>query len=183
MRSGKYANLGYHNLGFKEENDVYYQTLNDIENDLINKLNFEDIIKKYKLKIKSIEKINKNGLNQERLKSKQNYFSKAIFKLNENFNTEIFDLNGTKYLINLDKIEEKQTLKINDQIKKEIKKIINFNKNKKLSKKITKSQNSNSFFNLAKINNIKIEEVFFTNILDDKKVFNRKIWRRFSQQI
>ena len=56
MRSGKYANLNYHNLGFKEENDVYYQTINNIENDLINKLNFEDIIKKYKLKIKSIEK-------------------------------------------------------------------------------------------------------------------------------
>ena len=48
------------------------------------------------------------------------------------------------------------------------------NKNKQLSKKITKSQNSNSFFNLAKINNIKIEEVFFQNILDDKKIFNRK---------
>ena len=174
MRSGKYVNLNYNKLGFKEENDIYYQTINDIENDLINKLNFEDIIKKYKLKTESIEKINKNGLNQERIRSTQNYFSKAIFKLNQNFNTEIFDLNDTKYLINLDKIEEKQILKINDQIKKEIKKIINFNKNKQLSKQITKSQNSNSFFNLAKINNIKIEEVFFTNILDDKKIFNRK---------
>ena len=46
-------------------------------------------------------------------------------------------------------------------------------KNKQLSEKIIKSQNSNSFFNLAKINNIKIKEVFFTNILDDKKIFNR----------
>ena len=174
MRSGKYVNLNYNNLGFKEENDIYYQTINDIENDLINKLNFEDIVKKYKLKKKSIEKINKNGFNQERIRSKQNYFSKAIFKLNENFNTEIFDINDTKYLINLDKIEEKQILKINDQIKKEIKKIINLNKNKQLSKKITKSQNLDSFFNLAKINNIKIKEVFFTNILDDKKIFNRK---------
>ena len=38
-----------------------------------------DIIKKYKLKTKSIEKINKNGLNKQRIKSTQNYFSKAIF--------------------------------------------------------------------------------------------------------
>ena len=141
---------------------------------MINNLNFNDIIKKYRLKIESIEKINKNGLNQERIKSTKNYFSNAIFKLNENFNTEIFDLNGTKYLINLDKIEKKQILKINDQIKKEIKKIINLLKNKQLSEKIIKSQNPNSFFNLAKINNIKIKEVFFTNILDDKKIFNRK---------
>ncbi len=174
MRSGKYAILNHVNLGFKEENDDYYQTIDDIENDLINNLNFNDIIKKYKLKKVSIEKINKDGLNQERIKSTQNYFSNAIFKLNENFNTEIFDLNGIKYLINLDKIENKQILKINDQIKKEIIKTINLKKNIQLSEKIIKSQNPNSFFNLAEINNIKIEEVFFTNILDDKKIFNRK---------
>ena len=46
-------------------------------------------------------------------------------------------------------------------------------KNKQLSKKIIKSQKSNTFFDLAKTNNIKIKEVFFTNILDDKKIFNR----------
>ena len=125
MRSGKYANLSYPNLGFKEENDAYYQTINNIENDLINNLNFNDIIKKYRLKIKSIEKINKNGLNQERIKSTKNYFSNAIFKLNKNFNTEIFDLNGTKYLVNLNKIEKKTILKFNDQLKREIEKIIN----------------------------------------------------------
>ena len=183
MRSGKYVNLNYLKLGFKEENDVYYQTIDNIENDLINNLNFKDILKKYKLKAKPIEKINKNGFNEERIKSSQNYFANAIFKLNENFNTEIFDLNGTKYLISLDKIEKNQILTINDQIKKEIIKTINLKKNKQLSEKIIKSQNSNSFFNLAETNNIKIKEIFFTNILDDKKIFNRKIWRKFSQQI
>ena len=174
MRSGKFANLNYRNLGFKEENNIYYQTIDDIENDLINNLNFNDIVKKYKLKTKSIEKINRNGLNQQRIKSSQNYFSNAIFKLDENFNTEIFDLNGVKYLVNLNKIENKKILKLNDQIKKEIIKIINLEKNKKLSEKIAKSRNPNSFFNLAEINNIKIKEFFFTNILDDKKIFNKK---------
>ena len=174
MRSGKYVNLNYLKLGFKEENDLYYQTIDNIENDLINNLNFKDILKKYKLKTKLIEKINKNGFNEERIKSSQNYFANAIFKLNENFNTEIFDLNGTKYLISLDKIEKNQILTINDQIRKEIIKTINLKKNKQLSEKIIKSQNSNSFFNLAETNNIKIKEVFFTNILDDKKIFNRK---------
>jgi len=174
MRSGKYANLNYRNLGFKVENDEYYQTIDNIENDLINNLNFNEIIKKYKLKIETIEKINKNGINQERIKSTKNYFSNAIFKLDKNFNTEIFDLNGAKYLINLDKIEKNQILELNEQLKKEIVKIINFLKNKQLSKKIIKSQKPNHFFSLAKINNIKIKEVFFTNILDDKKIFNRK---------
>ena len=73
MRSGRYANLSYTNLGYKEENDVYYQTINNIENDLINNVTFNDIIKKYKLITKPIEKINKNGINQNRIKSNQNY--------------------------------------------------------------------------------------------------------------
>ena len=184
MREGKYANLSYPNLGFKEENDAYYQTINNIENDLINNLNFNDIIKKYRLKIESIEKINKNGLNQERIKSTKNYFSNAIFKLDKNFNTEIFDVNGTKYLVNLSKIEKKTILKFNDQLKREIEKIINLLKKKQLSEKIINSQNPNSFFSSAEINNIKIKEVFFENILDDKKIFNRKNMEKiFSTQI
>ena len=173
MRSGRYANLSYTNLGYKEENDVYYQTINNIENDLINNVTFNDIIKKYKLITKPIEKINKNGINQNRIKSNQNYFSNAIFKLNENFNTEIFNVNSSKYLIKLDKVEKKHNLKLNDQIKKEIIKIINFKKNQQLSEKIKKSQDSKSFFNYAKNNNIIIKEIFFTNILDNKKIFNK----------
>ena len=118
MRSGRYANLNYLNLGFKEENDVYYQTINNIENDLINNVSFNDIIKKYRLKTKSIEKINKNGINQSRIKSSQDYFSKAIFKLNKNFNTEMLNVNNSKYLIKLDIVEKEQNLKLNDQKKK-----------------------------------------------------------------
>tara|TARA_B100000212_G_C27370835_1_gene532477 strand:- start:938 stop:2341 length:1404 start_codon:yes stop_codon:yes gene_type:complete len=174
MRSGRYANLNYLNLGFKEENDVYYQTINNIENDLINNVSFNDIIKKYRLKTKSIEKINKNGINQSRIKSSQDYFSKAIFKLNKNFNTEMLNVNNSKYLIKLDIVEKEQNLKLNDQIKKEIIKIINLQKNQQLSEKIKKSQNSKSFFNYAKNNNIIIKEIFFTNILDNKKIFNKK---------
>ncbi len=174
MRTGSYANLSHLNLGFKEENDVYYQTINNIENDLINKVRFNDIIKNYKLKNIKVEKINKNGLNIKRIKSAQHNFSNAIFKLNRDFNTEIFNVNGAKYLVNLDNIEKTRILKLNDQVKKEIIKIINLQKNKQLSKKITKSQKPETFFNYAKNNNIEIKKVFFTNILDDKKLFTRK---------
>ncbi len=174
MRSGKFANLSHSILGFKEENDIYYQTISDIENDLINNLNFEDLVTKYKLKIKSLEKINKNGINIKRLKSSQKNFSNAIFSLNQNFKTEIFDIDGVKYLINLDNIEKRVDSNLNEQIKKEIFKIINFQKNKQLSEKIAKSKDASSFYNLAKNNNIEIKEVFFINILDNKKIFDRK---------
>ena len=184
MRSGKYANLSYSDLGFKEESDIYYQTINDIENDLINNINFEDLVKKYKLKIKSIEKINKNGINIKRLKSSQKNFSKAIFSLNQNFKTEIFDIDGIKYLINMNNIEKSVSPNLNEQIKKEILKKINFQKNIQLSEKIAKSKNTNSFYVLAKNNNIKINEVFFNNILDNQKIFNKKNMEKiFSKNI
>ncbi len=184
MRSGNYANLSHSDLGFKEESDIYYQTINDIENDLINNINFEDLVKKYKLKIKSIEKINKNGINIKRLKSSQKNFANAIFSLNQNFKTEIFNIDGIKYLINMNNIEKRVSPKLNEQIKKEILKVINFQKNKQLSKKIAKSKDNNSFYVLAKNNNIKIKEVFFTNILDNKKIFNKKNMEKiFSKNI
>ncbi len=85
----------------------------------------------------------------------------------------MFNVNSSKYLIKLDKVEKKHNLKLNDQIKKEIIKIINFKKNQQLSEKIKKSQDSKSFFNYAKNNNVIIKEIFFTNILDNKKIFNK----------
>ena len=174
IRDGEYANLNHTELGFEKENNDYYQTIESIENDLINKLSFEEIVKKYNLKIKQIEKMNKNGVNKNRSISTQRIFSKAIFSLDNSFKTEIFEFNNIKYLINLKDIKKKTDPDFNNVIKKEIFKKINFQKNKKLSEKISKSKNINNFFIIAKENNIKIKEIFFKNILDDKNIFNKK---------
>ena len=184
MRNGQYADLGYASLGFKEENDEYYKTIDNIENDLINNLNFSEIIKKYKLNIKQIELMSKAGLNKTRLKSVQNNFSKALFSLNKNFQTEIFEINSAKYLINIRDVREKEVLNLNNQIKKEITNKINIKKNKLLSEKIERSKNNKEFYEIAKKNNIKIKEIFFKNILDGKKIFNQKNMQKiFSKNV
>tara|TARA_B100000963_G_scaffold355594_1_gene374136 strand:+ start:580 stop:1983 length:1404 start_codon:yes stop_codon:yes gene_type:complete len=184
MRSGRYVNLGYSSLGFKEENDEFYQTIDSIENDLINNLNFEDIVKKYKLKTRVIKKINKDGFNKDRLKSAQENFSNALFSLNKNFRTEIFNINNTKYLITINDIKKKEIATFNEQIKNNIVKIINLKKNKQLSEKIINSKNDNIFFETAKKNNLQVNEVFFKNILDNQKLFNRKNMEQiFSKKI
>ena len=174
MRNGQYADLGHASLGFKEENDEYYKTIDKIENDLINNLNFSEIIKKYKLNIKQIELMSKAGLNKTRLKSVQSNFSKALFSLNKNFSTEIFEIDNAKYLINIKNVQKKGILNLNNQIKKEITTIINFQKNKLLSEKIERSKNNKEFYETAKKNNLKIKEIFFKNILDGKKIFNQR---------
>ncbi len=184
MRSGRYANLNYLKLGFKKENNEYYQTIDNIENDLINNLNFDNIVKKYKLETNKIENINKNGINRQRAKSTFNTFSNALFSLDKNFKTEIFDINNTKYLVNMTDIKKNETPNLNSQIRGEILEKVNLQKNKELSKKIIKSKNSKIFFRTAEINNIKIQNVFFENILDNKKIFDRKNMERiFSKQL
>ena len=84
----------------------------------------------------------------------------------------------------MNNIEKSVSPNLNEQIKKEILKKINFQKNIQLSEKIAKSKNTNSFYVLAKNNNIKINEVFFNNILDNQKIFNKKNMEKiFSKNI
>ncbi len=182
MRDGKFVKLSFENLGYQNENDQFYKTLNNIENDIINNLNFEDIIKKYKLKFETIEKINTSGYDKNREVSNNNGFAKPLFSLNKNFNTEIFELNKTKYLLNLNNIYAKNEVNLNKTIREEIIKNITFEKNKDLSQKITK--NNNEFYDFAKTNNIKINKIFFKNILDNNKLFNpRNMEIIFSKKI
>ena len=79
MRDGKFARLTEQNLGFTKESDQFYKSLDNIENDLVNNLSFNDLVKKYNLKTESINKINLNGLNTEREVSENNIFAQPIF--------------------------------------------------------------------------------------------------------
>ena len=182
MRDGRYASLSYQSFGYKKENDNYYLTIDNIENDIINNSSFDKIIEKYKLKAKKIEKINKLGLNKNRLKSVNFGFAKPLFSLNKDFKTEIFEINNVKYLLNIQDIIKKDEVNLNDKIKKEISVIINLEKNKIFADNIVKSQDSSVFFNIAKNNNIKIQEIFFNNVLDDKKIFNQSNMEKIFMQ-
>ncbi len=172
MRNGKFSKLSFENLGYKNESDEFYKTLNNIENDLINNLSFEGIIQKYKLKSEIIEKINIKGYDINRELSKKIDFAKPLFSLNKNFNTELFEFNKIKYLINLTNIYNNNEIYLNNQVREEIIKNITFERNINFSNNITK--NKDEFYNFAKKNNIKINNIFFKNILDNQKLFNQK---------
>ena len=170
MRSGEYIKLSYDNLGYKDQNDQYYKTIDNIENDIINNLNYQVLIDKYKLKAFKIEKINQKGLNNNREFSNEKKFSKSLFSLNKNFSTEIIEINNEKYLIKLNNISLSDDVLFNDKIKKEIISELNFIKNMNLSKEISHSK-KNSFEEIANQNNLIINNFFFKNVLDNKGLF------------
>ena len=170
MRSGEYIKLSFDNLGYKDQNDQYYKTIDNIENDIINNLNYQVLIDKYKLKAFKIEKINQKGLNNNREFSNEKKFSKSLFSLNKNFSTEIIEINNEKYLIKLNNIFLSDDVLFNDKIKKEIISELNFIKNVNLSKEISHSK-KNSFEEIANQNNLIINNFFFKNVLDNKGLF------------
>lgn len=171
MRSGEYIKLSFDNLGYKDQNDQYYKTIDNIENDIINNLNYQVLIDKYKLKAFKIEKINQKGLNNNREFSNEKKFSKSLFSLNKNFSTEIIEINNEKYLIKLNNIFLSDDVLFNDKIKKEIISELNFIKNVNLSKEISHSK-KNSFEEIANQNNLIINNFFFKNVLDNKGLFS-----------
>ena len=170
MRNGEYIKLSFDNLGYKDQNDQYYKTIDNIENDIINNLNYQVLIDKYKLKAFKIEKINQKGLNNNREFSNEKKFSKSLFSLNKNFSTEIIEINNEKYLIKLSNIFLSDDILFNDKIKKEIISELNFIKNMNLSKEISHSK-KNSFEEIANQNNLIINNFFFKNVLDNKGLF------------
>ena len=170
MRSGEYIKLSFDNLGYKDQNDQYYKTIDNIENDIINNLNYQVLIDKYKLKAFKIEKINQKGLNNNREFSNEKKFSKSLFSLNKNFSTEIIEINNEKYLIKLNNVSLSDDVLFNDKIKKEIISELNFIKNMNLSKEISHSK-KNSFEEIANKNNLIINNFFFKNVLDNKGLF------------
>ena len=65
-------------------------------------------------------------------------------------------------------------VKLETGIKKEIQDILNYEKNKTLAKNITESNDDDIFKISAEKYNLKIENVFFENILDNNKIFSQK---------
>lgn len=174
MRSGKVVELSPENLGYQKENDQFYKSINNIENDLINNLTFDEIISKYKLKFEILEKVNVNGINESRNISKYLVFAKSLFSLTNNYKTEIIEVKNKKYLLNLSKIEKDNETILTVKVEKEILQNLNYNEKLNVSKKIINSNNSLEEFNkLIKTDNYTVQNIFLKSLVDNQNLFNQ----------
>ncbi|MEL0176937.1 MAG: hypothetical protein VW810_01395, partial [Pelagibacteraceae bacterium] len=161
-------------LGYQKENDQFYKSINNIENDLINNLTFDEIISKYKLKFEILEKVNVNGINESRNISKYLVFAKSLFSLTKNYKTEIIEVKNKKYLLNLSKIEKDNETILTVKVEKEILQNLNYNEKLNVSKKIINSNNSLEEFNkLIKTDNYTIQNIFLKSLVDNQNLFNQ----------
>lgn len=175
LRSGFIFELSAANLGYKNNNNDYYQSLSEIENSIINNDSFEEIVSKFNLKPNLIEEININGINKNQILSKQKNYAKSLFTLNKSIQSEIFDIGEKKYLISLKNINNNHEVSLNEIIKRKISDKILKKNNIKTANKILQTIKSNKkeFFNYAMSNKLKINNMIFQNITDNKKIFNQ----------
>ena len=170
----------------KDFNQLFFDKIDEIDNEIINGTGFDEIANIYKLKTIFVDSFNKNKKINDLTLSDQT-ISKIINtdKINE---VKLID-NGNEYILfKVNKITESlPNTETNEFKNKIIELIVNeskFETNQLLLKKInTNSFNNNDFVNLAQENNIKIEQLEIKNIRDNDFFIKESINEIFGMPI
>ena len=159
----KYASINPKNLvGVDEFNQIFFDKIDEIENDILNGVNFDEIISKFNLNSKLVTNY--------KYSNNSNEIEKKIYEIRNN-NFDIFENNENYIIFKINNIEEKKP-DINDQqTKDEILELVfqenRFNYNRSLLKKIREKKfNKNDFLKLGKN---QIEAIKLNSIKDNKK--------------
>ena len=159
----KYSVLNPKNLfGIDEFNQAFFDKVDEIENSILNGIDFNALISKLKLEVKNIDNFRYTDNSKE--------IEKKIFQVKDN-NYDIFE-DGEDFIIyNITNIEKKRPDISDNQIKKDILRLIKqnnkFEYNKNLLDKIrNKKFGKNEFVNLGGSN---IETITLNSIKDNKK--------------
>tara|TARA_Y100000591_G_C21820379_1_gene693289 strand:- start:179 stop:1630 length:1452 start_codon:yes stop_codon:yes gene_type:complete len=180
--SFKYLELTPENLTRnKDYNEIFYQKLDQLENDLLDGRSFDDITTENKNNIKNVEMVNirKTKIDGAKLKKFNEELFNKIFTIDEVKVPKFISLKNKFYLVQIDD-KKNITLTLEDKsLKETIKSQINimhkFTENKKIIDKI----NNNKFtkVDLKQIsieNNEKLENTIINGV-NDEKVFNNEL--------
>ena len=176
LRDAKKIELNKKKLNINtDDNESYYQIISEIENKILNNENISKISNYYNLETQLIEKINKKGFNQKYIMSNDAKHSKLLFELDEDFKTQIYEIDNNYYIIELNKIYKNYDLKFNanliEKIKSKIRKELAFNSANKI---IEKTQlNQDHFKDYANNENFEIKKISL-NRIDENILFNKK---------
>ena len=176
LRDAKKIELNKKKLNINtNDNESFYQIISEIENKILNNENISRISNEYNLEIQPIEKINKTGLNQKYIKSNDALHSKLLFELDNNFKTQIYEINNKYFIIELNKIYKNYDLDFNDNLIKKIRTKINKDQGIKSANKIIERTklDPNYFKSYANDNNIEIKKISL-NRIDENILFNKK---------
>ena len=154
----------------KDFNQLFFDKIDEIDNEIVNGIKFNEITNKYKLKTISIDSFNKKKKIDDLILSDE--IINQIINTDKINEVKLMD-NGNEYILfNVNKITETLPDTETKEFKNKIIELIvnesKFETNQLLLKKInTKSFNNNDFVNLTKENDIKIEHLEVKNIKDN----------------
>ena len=159
----KYALINPKNLvGVDEFNQTFFDKIDEIDNDILNGVTFDQIISRFNLNSKLVTNY--------KYSNNSNEIEKKIYEIRNN-NFDIFENNENYIIFKINNIEEKKP-DINDQqTKDEILELVfqenRFDYNRSLLKKIREKKfNKNDFLKLGKN---QIEAIKLNSIKDNKK--------------
>ena len=178
LKNFKYAELTPLNIiGENNYNEVFFNKINEIENKILDGIEFNQIIKDYNLKESITGLINQNN------KSKMDAnLVKTFFKMKNENTMEFINLKKKYYIVQMTKVSQIQKDKNNKDVRDSIKAQINIenkiNENSELAKNITNKLFTRSQMDIfAKENNLIIETVTLTK-LEGNNIFSPGVIKR-----
>ena len=177
LRDGLKIKLSKKNLNIEINDDTsFFETISNIENDILDNTSIDRLSKKYNLKVEKIEKVNRKGFNLDYNESKDAVFVDTLFTLNDDIKIQLYEKNSNFYIIQLDQVYQNEQVKLNENILKDIKKKILVKKKRKASKLIlNKINDDNNYFDIyASQNGIKIERIALSK-LKKSELFQKDI--------
>ena len=164
-------------LNLEEFNDLFFEKIDEIENQIMNGSGYEAIVKKYNLKTQSVKLINKKGENEESVPQKEINKELAIKIFSPEIKKEVglvnlFEHKNEYILVTVDKI--KSTIpnvgskKFQDKIIKSLIEKDTFEYNQRLIAKLkTNSFLKSDFQQLAKENDLETIAISVNGIRDN----------------
>ena len=177
LRDGLKIKLNKKNLNIEKNDDTsFFETISNIENDILDNISIDRLSKKYNLTVEKIEKINRRGININYDKSRDAFLVDTLFVLNNDIKIQLYEKDNDFYIIELGQVYQDEKVTLNKNIIKDIKKKILVNKKRETTNVILKKINDdNNYFNIyASQNNIKIEKDALSK-LKKSKLFKKNI--------
>ena len=174
----EYAELKPLNIiGENDYNENFFNKINEIENKILDGVEFDQIAKSYNLSTKVTGLINKE--NKSKIDKK---LVQALLKLKDENIVEFVNLEKKYYMVQLTKVSEIQKDKDDKKVIESIKTQINIenkiNENRKLAKDITNKKFTRSQMDIfAKDNDLKIESITLTK-LKGNEIFSPGVIKR-----
>ena len=184
----KYAKIDPLTLTSSNEfNELFFEKIDEMENEILNGLSYNGLIKNFNLISVEIKSYNKNINNFNEENKPANELLNKIDQIDEINEVNLIDNGNEYFLFVVNKIEKYLPDLNNEYFKnKIINNLINLNKyelNKLLIKKINEEGfNTNKFINFAKEKKLEIENIEIKNIRDSNFFDNESLKKIYNLQ-